>query len=128
MQPWMRPYLTGKCFDFALALAELIEHPVFVAVGSPKFPDHVALRIGDRYADVRGILEEPEFLAHHVGKPITEIDREAVELHCGAAGMLPPYDDLEDIAEVRDAVDRALLENAGMEDAISESREIPNPS
>jgi hypothetical protein len=103
----MREYLTGRCYDFALALAEKVPEPVFVAIGNPRYPDHVGLRIGDRYADVRGLLSEGDFVAHHTG-PVTVVGREDVALHCGLGGFKPPYRGNKDIAWARVAVKRAF--------------------
>lgn len=108
IEAWRRPYLTGKCFDFALALAEKVDGATFVAVGDPAFPDHVGLRLPDgRYADVRGLLDESAFLAHHTG-PITTVGREVLELHSGLSGVEPPYPGNRDIAIARDAVRMAF--------------------
>jgi len=113
---WMMPYLTGRCFDWALALADLVENPVFVAVGIPDRPDHVGLLVDGMYADVRGLLGKRDFLTLNAeGTPpenwedieITVIDRSVVELHAGVAGIEPPYEGCEDIEEARDAVERA---------------------
>jgi hypothetical protein len=106
----MMPFLNGQCFDFALALAEQVRNPVFVAIGNPDFPEHVALRIGDKYADVRGLLDEESFLAHMKGMPITEIDRGTIERHCGVFGLKPPYKGIREIATARKAVNMALRE------------------
>lgn len=104
IEAWRRPYLTGKCFDFALALSEMVPDAVFVAVGDPAYPDHVGIRLPDgRYADVRGVLDETTFRAHHEGA-IEIVDRDAIALHCGLAGMEPPFRGNRDIAMARDAV------------------------
>ena len=107
MQPWQRPYLTGKCFDFVLALAEAVDNPVFVAIGSAKYPDHVGLRVGDElYADIRGVLGRAEFLAHHADSEdaIDVVERDDVAFQCGLSGFEPPYKGNRDIAAARGAV------------------------
>jgi hypothetical protein len=105
---WMKAFLAGCSFDFALALAERVPAPVFVAVGNPGFPEHVGLRIGDCYADVRGLVTCQEFVAHCTRKVIAEISRQDVEFHCGLGGMVPPYRGIKDIAAARRAVRKAF--------------------
>ncbi len=105
--PWMRPWLTGKCFDFALALAEQVPTPYFIGIGEAEFPDHVGLQLeAGAYADVRGVQDRSAFLAHHAG-PLVALTREVVALHCGVSNLLPPYHESADIAQARLAVQRA---------------------
>jgi len=99
----LRPWLTGQCFDFALALAERMPDAEFVALGSAKHPEHVGLRRNDRYYDARGEMDEPTFIAHHQGKVIV-VPRDVVELNAGVAGYAPPYKGNRDIAQARRAV------------------------
>ena len=116
-QPWMMPFLQGKCFDFALALAVELQkqgqEPVFYAVGNTRFPHHVGLLVGEAdgtrwFADVRGLLNETDFLAHHAGEPLTPVERDSLELHAGLAGVAPPYKGNRDIAAARRAVAQAF--------------------
>lgn len=108
-----RPWLMGKCFDFALALHERMPDADFVVIGSPQMPEHVALRRGDVYYDARGAIPDMRsFLAHHIGnwggdpaELIMPINRADVELHAGVAGFPPPYQGNRDIAAARRAVD-----------------------
>lgn len=100
----LRPWLTGRCYDFALALSERLPDAEFVGVGgSEKHPAHVGLHADGRYYDARGETDEEGFRAHHVG-PITVVPRDIVELNAGVAGMTPPYRGNRDIAEARRAV------------------------
>lgn len=106
--PWKKTFLTGRCYDFALALAEQLDDPIFVAIGDERFPSHVGLKVaGGYFADIRGILDEDLFLAHFRGSPISQISRDTVELHCGVAGMKPPYKGNKDIQDARRAVRQA---------------------
>ena len=105
-EPWMMPYLTGKCFDFALALD--LPEAELVCVGDLSMPEHVGLKVGEAFVDVRGILTETEFVAHHAGFPLVAIGRDQVEFHCGLSGYAPPYEGNEDIGEALDAVDRVF--------------------
>jgi hypothetical protein len=106
----LRPWLTGRCFDFALALSERIPTAEFIVVGSEKYPDHVALRQNGKYYDARGEMDENAFLTTtrennpYAAADINPISRDAVELHAGCAGMTPPYRGNRDIAEARHAV------------------------
>ena len=106
----LRPWLTGRCFDFALALSERMPNAEFIAIGSAKYPDHVALRWNGRYYDARGEMDEPTFLTLHRqgheydAEDIVPISRDEVELHAGVAGFPPPYKGNRDIAEARRAV------------------------
>lgn len=119
-QRWMMPFLQGRCYDYALALAEKVTNPVFVAIGSEALPDHVGLRLGELYVDVRGVLDMKHFLHMRPGPApelqpgaedaIVVVDRSVVELHCGLAGMAPPYRGSRDMAEARRAVRRAMTE------------------
>lgn len=132
MKPFQRPYLTGKCFDFALALAEQAAEPKFVAIGDARWPEHVGLRVGDDlYADVRGVMELSEFLAHHAatGAAVVAAERDDVALHCGLSGRRPPYKGNRDIAEARRAVRLAFPDGlqAAVELALAR-RAPPSPS
>src|SRR3546814_8648104 len=79
-------------------------------IGDTNFPDHVALRSGEHFVDIRGILDEASFLAHHTGMSIVPISRQDVEFHCGLSGMSPPYRGVRQIAEARKAVRRTFPE------------------
>jgi len=134
VERWMIPYLTGRCFDWALALADLIENPTFVAVGDPQRPDHVGLLVDGMYADVRGLLDKKGFLTlNPSGIPpenwhdidIEVVDRSVVEFHAGVAGIEPPYDGCEDIDEARESVERA--EAGGYLDWLDEERAVLTP-
>jgi RNA:NAD 2'-phosphotransferase (TPT1/KptA family)/8-oxo-dGTP pyrophosphatase MutT (NUDIX family)/ribosomal protein L32 len=57
---WKRPWLTGKCHEFALALSSLMPDAQFVAIGGVMF-EHVGLRKGDTYYDVRGAMTKDQF-------------------------------------------------------------------
>ena len=105
----LRPWLTGRCFDFALALSERMPDAEFVTTGTEKYPDHVALRRNGKYYDARGEMDEQTFLRSHRPpgqeyEEIVPISRDTVELHAGVAGMMPPYKGNRDIAEARRAV------------------------
>jgi hypothetical protein len=55
-------YLAGHCCEFALALKEVLPDAEPVGIGrNAVFPQHVALRLGSRFLDVRGILVEQDF-------------------------------------------------------------------
>lgn len=128
MESWKRAYLTGRCFDFALALAELVDEPDFVAIGSAKYPEHVALRVGDDlYADVRGILGRKEFLAHFNDSDdaIVEIERSDIEFHCGLAGYPPPYEGNEDVEAARGAVQRVFPDGLTITEPTVAARQKP---
>lgn len=100
-----RPFLSGGCYEFALALAEEFPDSQFVGIGSPDFPEHVGIRIGDYFVDVRGVLNEEDFRAHLKGD-INILTQDQVALHCGLAGVEPPYIGNDDVN-----VARAGLEN-----------------
>jgi 8-oxo-dGTP pyrophosphatase MutT (NUDIX family)/GNAT superfamily N-acetyltransferase len=57
---WQRPWLMGKCHEFALALSSLMPDAQFVAIGNAMF-EHVGLRRGDTYYDVRGAMDKAQF-------------------------------------------------------------------
>jgi hypothetical protein len=90
-----RPYLRGKCFDFALALHKLVPGSQLVAFGCASFPDHVAVQVGERgqLVDIRGPLPIEEMLAGMSGaKSAIEtgairVSVDQVALHCGLAGQ-----------------------------------------
>ena len=100
----LRPWLTGRCYDFALALSERMPDAEFVGIGRGKFPEHVGLRLGDRYYDARGEMDAAAFLGPHQGQQIVPVSRDVVELHAGVAGFPPPYRGNRDIAAARRAV------------------------
>lgn len=110
LPPHLRPWLTGRCFDFALALAQRMPDAEFVAIGAEKYPDHVALRRNGKYYDARGEMDQTQFLrSYRSGEEFTPediipISRDVVELNAGCAGMTPPYRGNRDIAEARRAV------------------------
>lgn len=93
---WL-PFLTGRCFDFALALHERMPQFEFVALGDPKFPDHIALRLADRFFDVRGELAFSELVRGlRDGDRLTladvhVVERDDVTFHCGLSGVEVPY-------------------------------------
>jgi hypothetical protein len=104
------PWLTGRCFDFALALFERMPTAEFIGIGNKKYPDHVALRQNGKYYDARGEMDEMTFLSAtreddpYEADAIAPISRDTVELHAGVASMKPPYRGNRDIAEARRAV------------------------
>src|SRR3546814_15501713 len=91
IEHWNMPWLKGHCFDFALALAEITPDFEFVAIGDTNFPDHVALRSGEHFVDIRGILDDASFLAHPTGMSLVQIRRQDVEFNFGLSGLSPPY-------------------------------------
>jgi hypothetical protein len=111
-----RPWLAGKCFDFALALHERMPDAEFVVIrswiGKQLVANHVALRRGDVYYDARGAIPDARsFLAYHTdvwdgasAELIEPISREDVERHAGVAGVPPPYKGNRYIAAARQAV------------------------
>jgi hypothetical protein len=101
-------FATSRSFEFALALAESVTSPTFLAIGHPRLPEHVGLRVGNRCADVRGLLSEAEFTVGHEGKQLTELSREDVVFHCGLSGVPPPYRGSKDMAAARRAVRKAF--------------------
>lgn len=127
-QPWMMPYLSGRCYDFALALGLDFVDPEFVALGGNTAQDqavHVGIRYGDMYLDVRGVLSETDFFAHH-GGPAIAVDRSVIEFWCGLGGVEPPYEGSDDIAEARTAVKRAFPQGIEYElDLIDEGAFAP---
>jgi hypothetical protein len=106
----IRPWLTGRCFDFALALAEKLPGAEFVVIGTAACPDHVALRLGDTYYDARGAMDEAAFLTSYRSdcpfrlEEVGPIARDVVELNAGCGGVEPPYVENRDIAQARRAV------------------------
>jgi hypothetical protein len=75
-----RPWLTGRCFDFALALHQRMPDAEFVIVrsivGKTLSRTHVALRRGNVYYDARGAhSDEHTFKSYHDdwGSPSEEI-------------------------------------------------------
>src|SRR3546814_14658592 len=90
IEPWKMPWLKGHCFDFALALAEITPDFEFVAIGDTNFPDHVALRSGEHFVDIRGLLDEASFLAHHTGLSIVPTSRQDADFHWGPFGLSTP--------------------------------------
>lgn len=83
-------YMRGQCFDFALALLEKLPDAELVGIGGM---EHVALRRGDFYYDVRGALTEADFRRGVRGGegPIDPVTREDVAFQAGLAGQNPPY-------------------------------------
>ena len=108
----IRPWLTGRCYDFALALSLRMPDAEFICVGDERFPDHVALRKDGKYYDVRGEMDQREFVTAMRGddpyrtEDIRVIPRETVERNAGCAGMAPPYHGNRDMDEARRAVTR----------------------
>jgi hypothetical protein len=108
----VRKWLTGRCYDFALALSERFPNSTFVAWGGIGHPEHVGIVTPDGfYYDARGKMTISEFCNRYrennplnPEKDIHPIDRKAVELHAGVAGIAPPYRGNPDIAEARRAV------------------------
>jgi hypothetical protein len=72
-----------------------------VAVANPRFSSHVALRIGNAYADVRGILGQEEVHAYINNIGIKEVGRNTLELHAGGSGLEPSYIRVREIAAAR---------------------------
>lgn len=68
--PSWRPYLRGRCFDFALALHKLLPGSRLVAFGSVRFPGHVAVQVGEsnQLIDIRGPLPIEEMLRGMAGE------------------------------------------------------------
>lgn len=50
----IRKWLTGRCFEFALALLERFPDAELVSVGPEKWPDHVGVSLDGIYYDARG--------------------------------------------------------------------------
>lgn len=103
---WGRGWVTGLCFDFALALLERLPDGEIVGFGQSLFPDHVGVRHGGMILDIRGELDESGFGASHPGLAIIPIARETVELHAGVATTPPPYTGVTEMEEARRAVAR----------------------
>lgn len=62
-EAWMRPWLTGKCWEFAIALSHRMPGAEYVglAYADSGVIHHVGLRKGGRYYDVRGETDEGGF-------------------------------------------------------------------
>jgi 8-oxo-dGTP pyrophosphatase MutT (NUDIX family)/GNAT superfamily N-acetyltransferase len=115
-EAWMRPWLAGGCFDFALALKEKFREGVFVSTNQSAYPGHVGLKVGEAYYDARGRLTEAEFLDGIVGaEGIFECPLDTVLLNAGLANSEPPYR-TQEMARARVAVLRMLrnLKTAGL--------------
>lgn len=114
---WGRAWVSGQCFHFALALLDRLPDGELVGVGDPDFPDHVAVRHGGMVLDVRGEMDEAGFCAAHPGLRVVQVSLATAELHAGLAGTEPPYEDVEEMDEAREAVERrfpALLAPAAL--------------
>ncbi len=55
-----------------------------------QIPDHVGIKIGHKYCDVRGAGSEAQFL-QDCGNVVKPVERDLVLLHCGLSGAAPPY-------------------------------------
>src|SRR5271170_781053 len=61
-QSWMKPWLTGGCWQFAIALSHRMPDTSFVGLAYESgVVHHVGLVKGDTYYDVRGAMDEDEF-------------------------------------------------------------------
>jgi len=61
-QPWMKSWMTGDCWLFALALAHHMPNAKFVGLAEEHgVVHHVGLMEGDKFYDVRGVMPEDEF-------------------------------------------------------------------
>ena len=76
---WKRPWLMGKCPEFALALSSIMPDAQFVAIGTAMF-EHVGMRRGDVYYDVRGTMDKAQFaeLFGSNESSVHDVDRELV--------------------------------------------------
>ncbi|MFC4236367.1 hypothetical protein ACFOY8_14275 [Thalassospira xianhensis] len=107
---WQRRWLTGGCFDMALAMAEHFPDASFVAIGSSDFPTHVGLKGDFGFFDIRGALEtESDFCSGFDSDVIYVVDRAVVELHAGCAGLKPPYRGVVEINDARETIRTYLL-------------------
>jgi hypothetical protein len=97
-------FLRGSCSDFALALAERFPAGQFVALGDARFSEHIGLRVGDVFYDVRGAMTEAEFQAGYPDLPLIDVERNDVTQQCGLASVAPPYKGIPEIAAARRAV------------------------
>lgn len=125
------PYLTGKCFDFALALHQMLPGSTLVACGSADWPDHVAVQLGEHYIDIRGpmpfnnlvngIANEQDVLNRG---PIT-VTIDQVALHCGLAGRVDKLPvAVKRLARQRLSQFAPLLDKRTMEQATCPSRKM----
>jgi hypothetical protein len=112
LAPDLVRYMNGFCPDFALALLTLLPNPQeaeLVCLGPDiNGYDHVGVRLGDRYLDVRGSLSAEEFVDDgHGSYDVADIELahiEAVEGILGLQAVPFPYEDIEEMDEAREAV------------------------
>ncbi|SOC26317.1 hypothetical protein [Thalassospira xiamenensis] len=107
---WQRRWLTGGCFDMALAMADHLPDASFVALGEPDFPTHVGLKGDFGFLDVRGLSKtERDFCSGFYCDSLCIVDRATVELHAGCAGLEPPYRGVVEIKEAREVIQKYLM-------------------
>ena len=58
---WMKPWVTGKCWEFAIALSHQIPNARFVGLEQSGVVHHVGLFKDGAYYDVRGKMDEDTF-------------------------------------------------------------------
>jgi RNA:NAD 2'-phosphotransferase (TPT1/KptA family)/8-oxo-dGTP pyrophosphatase MutT (NUDIX family) len=101
---WQRYWLTGHCDEFALALHDRMPDAEFVAIGGGMF-EHVGLRKGDGYYDVRGKLTLDNFVAlfgYNAGQ-VHPVSREEVMRSGGYASWVGHEDEFRDTSEMKKA-------------------------
>jgi hypothetical protein len=83
----IRRWMTGECFDMAIAIQEKFPRLIFVGLHSESFPDHVGVLLPDnRIADARGIMTPTDFAHKQLGgdpEQIFKVDIEVVKTMCG---------------------------------------------
>jgi 8-oxo-dGTP pyrophosphatase MutT (NUDIX family) len=114
IEQWRRPWLTGKCHEFALALSTQMPDAQFVAIGNAML-DHVGLRSGNTYYDVRGAMTKQQFaeLFGSNENSVHDVTREQV-MKDAYPSYIGHEDELAGLPEMKQAlkaVRRALHKN-----------------
>jgi RNA:NAD 2'-phosphotransferase (TPT1/KptA family)/GNAT superfamily N-acetyltransferase/ADP-ribose pyrophosphatase YjhB (NUDIX family) len=104
---WMKRWVEGGCWLFALALQPLIPGSVFVGLAREgEVLEHVGVRKGDRYYDVRGEMDETEFnygADSEVPLHIVPVDYEQVMRDGEYGSWLGHEDEFETLPEMQAA-------------------------
>lgn len=90
----MSPYIAGRCYEFALALATFLPSAEPVALMDGIELDHAGLLLADgRFVDVRGVSNAAAFTASfraELGLPV-KVAWDALVAECGIGDMTDPW-------------------------------------
>src|SRR5271170_6477459 len=104
-QSWMKPWLTGGCWQFAIALSHRMPDASFVGLAYESgVIHHVGLEKGDTYYDVRGAMDEAEFnYGTDQGDTIVPMTYEQVLTEGEFGSWIGHEDEFNNTEEMKDA-------------------------